>query len=169
MIQNIYEVHAIASAPSKRDYELLRPFFAWAPVDTIRRTIETTIQYARGRVSDNIRQHWKSRFPACNVRRRNDAVATDTVFSDTPAVDSGVMAAQLFIGRKSLVADAYGIKTDKEFVNTFEDNIHKRGAMDKLISDCARAEASTRTKDILRALVIADWQSKPYQENQILH
>ena len=72
--------------------------FAWAPADTIRRTIETTTQYARGRVSDNIRQHWKSRFTACNVRRRNEAVATDTVFSDTPAVDSGVKAAQLFIG-----------------------------------------------------------------------
>ena len=38
--------------------------------------------------------------------------------------------------------------------------------MDKLISDCARAETSARTKDILRALVIADWQSEPYQENQ---
>ena len=166
VLQSVYEVHAVASAPSKRDYELLRPFFAWAPADTIRRTIEATTQYARGRVSDNIRQHWKSRFPACNVRRRNEAVATDTVFSDTPAADSGVKAAQLFIGRKSLVADAYGIKTDKEFVNTLEDNIRERGAMDKLISDCARAETSTRTKDILRALVIGEWQSEPYQENQ---
>ena len=159
-------VHSVESKPSKRDYELLRPFFAWAPADTIRRTIAVTTQYARGRVSDTIRQHWKSRFPACNVRRRNEPVATDTVFSDTPAVDSGVKAAQLFIGRKSLVADVYGLKTDKEFVNTLEDNIRERGAMDKLISDCARAETSTRIKDILRALVISDWQSEPYQENQ---
>ena len=131
--------------------------FAWAPADTTRRTIETTTQYARGRVSDNIRQHWKSRFTACNVRRRNEAVATDTVFSGTPAVDSGVKSAQLFIGQNSLVADAYGIKTDTELVNTLEDNIRERGAMDKRISDCARAETSARTKDILRALVIADW------------
>lgn len=29
--------------------------------------------------------------------------------------------------------------------------------MDKLIGDCARAETSTRIKDILRALVIAEW------------
>jgi hypothetical protein len=38
--------------------------------------------------------------------------------------------------------------------------------MDKLISDCARAETSTRINDILRALIISDWQSKPYQKNQ---
>jgi hypothetical protein len=93
-------------------------------------------------------------------------VATDTIFSDTPAVDSGVKAAQLFIGRLSLVADVYGVKTDKEFVNTLEDNIRERGAMDKLISDSAKAETSTRIKDILRALVISDWQSEPYHENQ---
>jgi hypothetical protein len=166
ILHSIYDVHKVESIPSKRDYELLRPFFAWAPSDTIRRTIEVTTQYARGRVSDTIRQHWKSRFPACNVRRRNEAVATDTVFSDTPAVDNGAKAAQLFIGRTSLVADVYGLKTDKEFVNTLEDNIRERGAMDKLISDCARAETSTRIKDILRALVIAEWQSEPYQQNQ---
>jgi Reverse transcriptase (RNA-dependent DNA polymerase) len=166
VVKDVYDVNTVESKPSKRDYELLRPFFAWAPSETIRRTIGVTTQYARGRVSDTIRQHWKSRFPACNVHRRNEAVATDTVFSDTPAVDSGVKAAQIFIGRTSLVADVYGIKTDKEFVNTLEDNIRERGAMDKLISDCARAETSTRIKDILRALVIADWQSEPYQENQ---
>ena len=32
----------------------------------------------------------KSRNPALNIPRRHEAVATDTVFSDTPAVDSGV-------------------------------------------------------------------------------
>ena len=165
-VQDIYDIHAAETRPAERDYELLRPFFAWAPVETIKRTITATTQFARGRVSETIRQHWKTRFPACNVRRRNEAVATDTVFSDTPAVDSGVKAAQIFIGRTSLVADVYGIKTDKEFVNTLEDNIRERGAMDKLISDSARAETSTRIKDILRALVIAEWQSEPYQQNQ---
>jgi hypothetical protein len=75
------------------------------------------------------------------VKRRNEPVATDTVFSDTPAVYSGVTCAQLFVGRELLVADMYGLKTDKAFVNTLEDNIRERGAMDKLISDCAKAEA----------------------------
>jgi hypothetical protein len=122
-IKTTYVVHAAETRPSIRDYEKLKPFFAWASADTIKRTILGTTQYARGKVTDNIRQHWKSRFPACNVHRRNEAVATDIVFSDTSAVYSGVKAAQLIIGSKSLVADVYGIKTAKEFVNTHEDNI----------------------------------------------
>jgi hypothetical protein len=65
-----------------------------------------------------------------------------------------------------LVADVYSVKMDMEFVNTLEDNIRKRGAMDKLISDCACAETSHNIKDILCALVISDWQSEPYHENQ---
>ena len=165
IVQDIYQVHPVVRA-SPQDYNLLRPFFAWAPADTIQKTLAVTTQYARGRVSETLRQHWKSRFPACNVRRRNEAVATDTVYSDTPAVDSGVKHAQLFIGRSSLVADVYGVKTDKEFVNTLEDNIRERGAMDKLISDGAKAETSLRVKDILRALVISDWHSEPNQQNQ---
>jgi hypothetical protein len=108
----------------------------------------------------------RSRFPACNVKRCNEPVATNTVFSDTPAVDNGVTAAQIFVGCESLVANIYGLKTDKEFVNTLEDNIRERGAMDKLISDFAKAEMSSRVKDILRALFIGAWYSAPYQKNQ---
>ena len=113
VFQSIYQGHAVESSPSPRDYELLKPLFAWAPADTIKRTLTVTTQYARGRVSDTICQHWKSRFPACNVKRRNEAVATDTIFSDTPAIDNGAKAAQLFVGRTSLGTVAYGVKTDK--------------------------------------------------------
>jgi hypothetical protein len=41
-----------------------------------------------------------------------------------------------------MVADVYGLKTDKAFLNTLEDNIRERGSMDKLISDCAKGEMS---------------------------
>jgi hypothetical protein len=86
------------------------------------------------------------------VHCRNEAIATDTVFSDTPAVESGVTAALIFVGRQSLVADVYGLKTDKEFVNTLEDNIRERGAMDKLISDCSKADEYPRSKNSSCAL-----------------
>jgi hypothetical protein len=165
-VKDIYDVNLTDVHNVKPNFELLRPLFGWAPSDTIKRTFDVTTQYARGRVSDTLKQHWRSRFPACNVKRRNEPVATDTVFSDTPAVDSGVTAAQIFVGRESLVADVYGVKTDKEFVNTLEDNIRERGAMDKLISDCAKAEMSNRVKQILRALCISSWYSEPYHENQ---
>ena len=48
-------------------------------------------------------KHLKSRNPALNIPRRHKAVATDTFFSDTPAVDSGVKQAQVFVGRDTLV------------------------------------------------------------------
>jgi len=42
--------------------------------------------------------------------------------------------AQLFIGRKSLVSDAYGVKTDAAFVNTLEDNCWKTCASTTMVS-----------------------------------
>ena len=58
------------------------------------------------------------------------------------------------------------MKTTQEFVNTLQDTIHKHGAMDKLISDRAQVEISNKVLDILRALFISDWQSKPYNQHQ---
>ena len=108
----------------------------------------------------------KSRNPALNIPRRHEAVATDTVFSDTPAVDSGVKQAQVFVGRDTLVAEAYPIISGKQFGNTLEDNIRRRGSMDKLLSDSAKTEISNKVMDILRAYHISNWHSVPYLQNQ---
>ncbi len=62
----------------------------------------------------------------------------------------GSTCAQIFVGRESLVTDVYGMKTDKEFINTLEDNIRRQDAMDKLISDRAQVETSKKVQDILR-------------------
>ena len=48
--------------------------------------------------------------------------------------------AQLFVGKESLVSDIYPMRSGKEFVNTLENNIHRHGAMDKLISDSAKPD-----------------------------
>ena len=135
-------------------------------VDTIKKTFENTTQYARNFYKLPLRRHFKSRFPALNVKRRNEAVATDTIWADVPAFQDGSKCAQLFVGRESLVTDCYGMKTDGEFGNTLEDNIRRRGAMDKLISDRAQSEVSKKVHDILRAYRIEDWQSEPHQQNQ---
>jgi len=74
--------------------------------------------------------------------------------------------AQLFIGRKSLILDTHGVKTDAAFVNTLEDNIRLHGAMDKLISDGAQSELSDRAQDVLRALCIDDWHSEAHYQHQ---
>ena len=41
------------------------------------------------------------------------------------------------------------MKSGKQFINTLEDNIRRRGAMDKLLSDSAKTEISKNVMDIL--------------------
>jgi hypothetical protein len=95
-------------------------------------------------MSTYLKRRFKSPYPALNVHQRNKPVAADTVYSDTPAIDSGDTYAQLFIGMESLVCDVEGMKTDKQFINTLEDNIRHRGAPTKLISDSAKVEISQK-------------------------
>jgi hypothetical protein len=109
----VYNVILIDVAEVKPNFELLCPLICWAPIDTIQSTFDVTIQFAHGSVSNTLKQHCHSRLLVCNVKRCSAPVAIDTVFSDTQALHSGVAAAQIFVGRESLVADVYGLKTDK--------------------------------------------------------
>jgi hypothetical protein len=154
--------------PHAHDYDALRPFFLNVPAETVKHTLSSTTQFAHHSLSGpDMYKTIRSPFPACNVHRRNEAVATDTVYSDTKAVDTGgIDSAQIFVGRDSLVVDVYGMKNDKQFVNALLEVIRKRGAMDKLISDSAAVEISTRVLDVLRHLTIDSWQSEPYFQHQ---
>ena len=145
------------------DFEKFRPYFGWVHVDTVQQSTQWGVSLPN---TFPMKKHLKSRNPALNIPRRNEAVATDTVFSDTPAVDSGVKQAQVLVGRDTLVADAYPMKSGKEFVNTLEDNIRRWGAMDKLLSDSAKTEISNKVMDILRTYHISNWHSEPYHQNQ---
>jgi hypothetical protein len=69
------------------------------------------------------------------VRPHDEPVATDTIYSDTLAIDCGITSAQHFV--------------DKQFVNTLLDNITQRGAPTKLISDNAQVEISEHVKQVL--------------------
>ena len=148
------------------DYEKFRPYFGWLNVDTVQKTMEQSTPWGVSLPNTfPMKKHLKSRNPPLNIPRRHEAVATDTVFSDTPAVDSGVKQAQVFVGRDTLVADAYPMKSGKLFVNTLEDNIRRQGAMDKLLSDSAKTVISNKVMDILRAYHISNWHSEPYHQN----
>ena len=165
--QHDFRTYQHAVTHEAPDYEKFRPYFGWVNVDTVQKTMEQSTQWGVSLPNTfPMKRHLKSRNPALNVPTRHEAVATDTVFSDTPAVDSGVKQAQVFVGRDTLVADAYPMKNGKQFVNTLEDNIRRRGAMYKLLSDSAKTEISNKVMDILRAYHISNWHSKPYHQNQ---
>jgi hypothetical protein len=148
------------------DYVKLRPFFGWLSPEIIQKTFEHTTQYARIPSGTILKRTFKSPNPALNVTRRNESVACDIVYADTPAIHDGSTSAVIFVGVDTQVTDVYGIKTDRQFVNTLEDNITQRGAPNKLISDRAQVIISNKVVDILRTLCIGSWQSEPHQQQQ---
>ena len=157
--QHVFRANQHDVSPETPDYEKFRPYFGWVNVDTVQKTMEQSTQWGVSLPNTfPMKKHLKSRNPALNIPRRHEA---DTVFSDTPAVDSGVKQAQVSVGRDTLVADAYPMKSGKQFVNTLEDNIRRRGAIDKLLSDSAKTEISNKVMDILRAYHISNWHSEP--------
>ena len=72
--------HATVVQHKSRDYESLRPFFLHQSIDVIKRTFQATTQFARTNIGSlQLKKTFKIPFPACNVHRRNEPVATDTV------------------------------------------------------------------------------------------
>ena len=74
--------------------------------------------------------------------------------------------AQIVVGKRTLVTDVYPLKSQKQFVNTLEDNIRFRESMTKLISDYAKIEISNNVEDMLRMYHSSGWNSEPYHQNQ---
>ena len=166
-ISSVFTANLHQSSPQEPDWNALHPIFAWTSPSSIKDTFNDTTRHETAQhTQDYIKKHFKSCNPVFNIPRHSEAVATDTIFSDTPAVDDGSTMAQFFCGRDTLVCDAYGIKTTKQFINTLSDNIRKQGAMDTLISDGGKYEISKRVTNLLRSLFIQDYQSEPYHQHQ---
>jgi hypothetical protein len=76
-------------------------------------------------------------------------VATNTIYSDTLAINCGITSAQLFVGTKTHTADVYPIQSNNQVVNKLLDNITQCGTPTKLISDCAQVEISEHVKQVI--------------------
>ena len=159
--------------PKKPDYEALRPYFVWLPIERIKATIKGTAQWfkAEGRIP--MRCHYKTRFPAANVSRLNEDVATDTFFSETPALDDGIPGhggctmVQIFTGIKSHITEAIPMDAKSDFPESLKEFIRKWGAPNGLMSDNAWEQTSKTVIDILRHYNIGHHhKSEPKQHNQ---
>ena len=147
--EHITSVQKHVQQPTNIDYNKLKCYFGWVNAEPIKKSFENSTQCAITSTRFPMRKHFKSSFPAFNIPRRNEAGATDTIFSDTPAIDSGVAMAQTFVIKDFLVSYVYPMQCSKQFVNTLEDNIRFRGAMSKLISEYVQVEISNRVNEIL--------------------
>ena len=121
-----------------RNYEQFLKFFAWKPIAVIHDTFAATTQYAKQALRLPLRRHFKSRFPALNVQRLDEVVATDTFFAYCAAHD-GSTCSQLFVGKTSYFTTCMGMTTDAEFPGALMDFIQSFGAMSGLFSDNAKA------------------------------
>jgi len=148
------------------DYEMLRPMFGWLNTNVIQKTFKNTTQYAHIPNSEVLKKHYKSPNPVLNVHRRQEDIATDSVFANCPAIDDGSTCAQIFVGCSSMVTDVKGMKSADQFINTLEDIIRERGAPTRLLSDRGKNQISEAARKILRTYFIGDWQSEPYQQHQ---
>ena len=106
--QQVFRTYQHDVSHETPDYEKFRPYFGWGNVDTVQKPMEQSTQWGVSLPNTfPMKKHLKSGNPALNIPRRHEPVATDTVFSDTPAIDSGVRQTRVYVGRDSLVADAY--------------------------------------------------------------
>ena len=98
--------------------------------------------------------------------QQNEPVTTDTIHSDTPAIDGGETYAQIFVDTQTLVTDVYDMKSSAQFPGTLSNNIIDCGAPTKLISNQAQLEISKYVQEILWTLYIAPWQCEPHHQHQ---
>ena len=64
-------------------------------------------------MSDILKKHCKSPFPALHATRRDKTVPIDTLYADTLAINNGCkQETQIFVGTKSMFTDVYDMKTD---------------------------------------------------------
>jgi hypothetical protein len=179
---NVYsclQVHAAGTVrpprsilPKTPNFESLRPFFGWISADRVKKTLENTTQWFRASGRMPLRRHYKTRFPAANVPRWNETVATDTFFSDVPAIDDGITGhggctmAQLYTGLTSHYTKVYPMSSESQIPNTLQDLLRDRGAPHTIRSDCAKAMQSHTVQDILRHYNVRQEFSEPNQQNQ---
>ena len=110
----------------------LQKYFAWRPVEVIRKTLEHTTQLATSNIRYPMRRHFKSRNPFANVHHLDETVSTDPIFANCRSIDSHYTGAQIYYGLKSKHIDVYGIKSKGEFPNTYRDFIREQGAPSSL-------------------------------------
>ena len=155
--------------PSKEHYSEYARYLGGVPEKVIEKTFKNTTQLGRLAAIEgaNLWKRFKAPNPALNIMRRNEDVATDTIYGPCPDIYTGSTAAQFFIGRKSgfVAVEPLG-KSDALFHEALKKHIRRYGAMDTLISDNAKAQISRKIEEILGTLGINNRTSEPYNKNQ---
>eukprot|EP00978_Attheya_sp_CCMP212_P040574 scaffold222728_cov27-Attheya_sp.AAC.1 len=112
-----------------------------------------------------MRRHLKARNPCFNVKRLDESVSTDPIFSSYRDV-SGTTCGQVFFGMSSKVFNIYGMRGKGQFPKAYLGFIRHEGAPRVLRQDNTKEENSEEVKNINRKYIIADQFSEPHNQQQ---
>lgn len=165
-----YHVNLLEATGAPPNWRKMRMLFAWAPIERIKQTFKNTLRLARKGVTptNRMKKFYRTPNPAANIQRRSEAVVTDMVYFSVPQLHGGYTQAIFYCGVESLHAAIHGVKSGSstEFLGTLQEEVRKRGAMTKLISDRGSNLISKQVVDFLRNLFIDNWQSEPHYQHQ---
>ena len=137
------------------------------PHPSIKDTFNVTTRHGTApNTQDYIKNHFKPRNPVFIIPRCSEDVATDTIVSDTPAVDDGSTMAQFFCGHDTLVCDAYGINQPNN--SSTPSLITSENGEPWIPSSVmeGKYDISKGVTDLLQSLFIQDYQSESYHQDQ---
>ena len=142
-------------------------YFGYIPAKVVRNTYKYSTQHGVLPPSSHLQKRFKSPNPLLNLHRRNEADATNQIFSDTPAMDGGETSAHIFVGHDSKIVDVYQAKDNsaKGFLGAFQDRTRTRGVCTKLIADNAPMYRGWEVTKYLRDLVVPLWQCETKHQN----
>eukprot|EP00978_Attheya_sp_CCMP212_P042052 scaffold250182_cov66-Attheya_sp.AAC.1 len=135
-----FHVNLLQSSPSKIDYNAIRPYLGFQTIDRIKKTLAKTTQWAKTITHISMHRHLKARNPCLNVKRLDESVSTDPIFSSYRDV-SGATCGQVF-GMSSKVFNIYGMRGKGKFPKTYLDFIRHEGAPRVLRRNNAKEENS---------------------------
>ena len=161
------QLHRVQAARTidTNDLEAIQPCLAFAPLETIRKTLEATTQLAITVFRYPLRRHRKSRFAWLSATRLQETVSTDDKkFSSRQYGGEGY--AQVFYGTVSRMINVYGMKRKGDFPKVYRDFIREEGIPSVLRRDQAKYEDSEVVRDIQREFMIKDSFSEADNQQQ---
>ena len=161
--------YRIATATSTKktlaDFENIRPFLGYRPIEVVKHTIENTTQLVKNIVRFPMRRHIRARFPGLNRNRLREKVATDTYFAGITAY-GGDTCAQVFFGISSHMINVYGMKSEHEAPNAYRDFLREEGAPLILKRDNSKVQKNAIFTELNRKYLIGDQFTEPHHPQQ---
>jgi hypothetical protein len=156
------------TSPSDIDYESKQKYFARLPASVVKATFEHTKQNMRLPPSTYLHKMFKSHNPSANLKQRDEADATDQMFSDTPAINGGEKSAHLFVGKKLKLTDAFKSKdhSSAEFLKCLQDRVRYRGCPTGLEADNAPMYRGWKNSVYHRNVILPLWQCESKYQHQ---